>query len=155
VRDELEGLGVVSYPKTSGASGLHIYIPLPPRAPYKAGMLFCQIVGEIVAKKHPKEATVERMVGRRDQTHIYVDCLQNIEGKTLACAYSARASEFAGASTPLTWAEVDAGLDPADFTIRTLPARVREIGDLWTGLRDSPGIDMAAALERVHARHGR
>jgi bifunctional non-homologous end joining protein LigD len=154
VRDELEALGVTGYPKTSGASGLHVYIPLPPRTPYKAGMLFCQIVGELVAKKHPKEATVERMVGRRDTTHIYVDCLQNIEGKTLACAYSARGSTFAGASTPLTWDEVDAGVDPADFTIRTLPARVAEVGDLWEPLRTSAGIDIAAALERVQARHG-
>jgi bifunctional non-homologous end joining protein LigD len=155
VRDELEGLGVTAYPKTSGASGLHVYVPLPPRTPYKAGMIFCQIVGELVAKKHPKEATVERMVGRRDDAHVYVDCLQNIEGKTLACAYSARGSAFAGASTPLTWAEVDAGVDPADFTIRTLPARVRERGDLWEPLRTSPGIDLQAALERVQARHGR
>jgi bifunctional non-homologous end joining protein LigD len=153
VRDELEGLGVTSYPKTSGASGLHVYIPLPPGTPYKAGMIFCQIVGELVAKKHPREATVERMVGRRDTTHVYVDCLQNIEGKTLACAYSARGSEFAGASTPLTWDEVDAGVDPADFTIRTLPARVRERGDLWEGLRTSVGIDLHGALDRVHARH--
>jgi bifunctional non-homologous end joining protein LigD len=155
VRDELADMGVTAFPKTSGASGLHVYIPLPPGTPYKAGMLFCQIVGEIVAKKHPKQATVERMVNRRDDEHVYVDCLQNIEGKTLACAYSARASTFGGASTPLTWAEVDAGVDPADFTIRTLPARVRELGDLWAGLRTSPGIDLHAALERVHARHGR
>jgi bifunctional non-homologous end joining protein LigD len=155
VRDELEGLGVTGYPKTSGASGLHVYLPLPPRTPYKAGMLFCQIVGELVAKKHPKVATVERMVGKRDETHVYVDCLQNIEGKTLACAYSARGSTFAGASAPLTWAEVDAGVDPADYTIRTLPARVREIGDLWEPLRTSPGVDLPAALERVQSRHGR
>jgi bifunctional non-homologous end joining protein LigD len=155
VRDELEALGITSFPKTSGASGLHVYIPLPPRTPYKVGMLFCQIVGELVAGKHPKEATVERTVGKRDPTSVYVDCLQNIEGKTLACAYSARGSEFAGASAPLTWAEVDAGVDPRDYTIRTLPARVREIGDLWEGLREAPGIDIAAALDRVNKRHGR
>jgi bifunctional non-homologous end joining protein LigD len=155
VRDELEALGVTGWPKTSGASGLHVFLPLPPGTPYKAGMLFCQIIGELVAKKHPKEATVERMVNRRDPTMVYVDCLQNIEGKTLACAYSARASEYGGASTPLTWDEVDAGVDPTDFTIRTLPARVRERGDLWEGLRTAPGIDIAAALERVHTRHGR
>ena len=155
VRDELEGLGVTAYPKTSGASGLHIYVPLPSRTPYKAGMLFCQIVGELVSKKHPAEATVERMVNRRDPTSVYVDCLQNIEGKTLACAYSARASAYGGASTPLTWAEVDAGVDPRAFTIRTLPARVRQVGDLWEGLRTSPGIDLPAVLERVHSRHGR
>lgn len=155
VRDELDGLGVTSFPKTSGASGLHVFIPLPPRTPYKAGMLFCQIVGELISKKHPREATVERTVGKRDPKTVYVDCLQNIEGKTLACAYSARASDFGGASTPLTWDEVDAGFDRRDFTIRTLPSRVREVGDLWEGLRTAPGIDLAAALERVHSRHGR
>jgi bifunctional non-homologous end joining protein LigD len=155
VRDELEGLGVPSFPKTSGASGLHVFIPLPPRTPYKAGMLFCQIVGELVSKKHPREATVERTVGRRDPTTVYVDCLQNIEGKTLACAYSARASDYGGASAPLTWDEVDAGVDPRDYTIRTLPARVRELGDLWEPLRTSPGIDLSAALERVQSRHVR
>ncbi|HVR00964.1 MAG TPA: DNA ligase D [Polyangia bacterium] len=155
VRDELEALGVASFPKTSGASGLHVYLPLPPGTSYKAGMLFCQIVGELVAKKHPRDATVERTVNRRDPTTVYVDCLQNIEGKTLACAYSARASVYGGASTPLTWAEVDAGVDPKDFTIRTLPARARRVGDLWEGLRASRGIDLAAALARAHARHGR
>jgi len=112
-------------------------------------------VGELVAKKHPRDATVERTVNRRDPTTVYVDCLQNIEGKTLACAYSARASVYGGASTPLTWAEVDAGVDPKDFTIRTLPARARRVGDLWEGLRASRGIDLAAALARAHARHGR
>jgi bifunctional non-homologous end joining protein LigD len=154
VHDELDALGVPSFPKTSGASGVHIFIPLPPRTPYKAGMIFCQIVGEIVAKRHPKEATVERTVNRRDPTSVYVDCLQNIEGKTLACAYSARASEYGGASAPLTWAELDAGVDPKAFTIRTMPTRVRAVGDLWEGLRTSPGVDLAAALDRVQTRHG-
>jgi bifunctional non-homologous end joining protein LigD len=86
VRDELDALGVAAFPKTSGASGLHIFVPLPPGTPYKAGLIFCQIVGELVARRHPKEATVERTVSRRDPTSVYVDCLQNIEGKTLACA---------------------------------------------------------------------
>jgi bifunctional non-homologous end joining protein LigD len=154
VRDELDALGVTSFPKTSGASGLHVFIPLPPRTPYKAGMLFCQIVGEIVAKRHPRQATVERTVSRRDATSVYVDCLQNIEGKTLACAYSARASDYGGASTPLTWDEVDDALDPRAFTMRTLPARVRQVGDLWHAMRTSPGVDLQAALARVPARHG-
>jgi bifunctional non-homologous end joining protein LigD len=155
VRDELESLGVTAFPKTSGASGLHVYIPLPARTPYKAGMLFCQIVGEMVAKRHPKEATVERTVSKRAPDAVYVDCLQNIEGKTLACAYSARASDYGGASTPLTWQEVDAGVDRRAFTIRTLPARVRQVGDLWEAMRAARGVDLEAALERVQARQGR
>ena len=100
VAEELEAIGVAGSLKTSGSSGMHVYVPLAPDTPYEAGQLFCQIVATIVASKHPKIATVERTVGKRGRT-VYVDYLQNIEGKTLASAYSARASEFAGVSTPL------------------------------------------------------
>jgi bifunctional non-homologous end joining protein LigD len=144
VRDELKTLGAVGFPKTSGAEGLHIYIPLKPGTPYEAGMLFCQIVATVVAQKHPKQATVERMVKNRGK-HVYVDFLQNIPGKTLATAYSARASEYAGVSTPLTWKEVDEGVDREAFTIRTMPARLKEVGDLWAGLRKSKGVDLSRA----------
>jgi bifunctional non-homologous end joining protein LigD len=106
-------------------------------------MIFCQIIATLVAQKHPKVATVERSVRARGRT-VYVDYLQNIEGKTLACAYSARASEYAGASTPLTWKEIDEGLDRRDLTIRTLPARLKDVGDLWAGLRKSKGANLRA-----------
>jgi bifunctional non-homologous end joining protein LigD len=98
LRDELQALDIPAVPKTSGSSGLHIYVPLPPGTPYASGQLLCQIIATLVAMKHPKVATVERTVGKRGRT-VYVDYLQNIQGKTLACAYSARASEFAGVST--------------------------------------------------------
>jgi bifunctional non-homologous end joining protein LigD len=143
VRDELETLGVRGFPKTSGADGLHIYVPLEPGTPYEAGMIFCQIIATMVAEKHPKVATVERRVRTRGRT-VYVDYLQNIEGKTLACAYSARASDYAGASTPLTWTEIDEGLDRRDFTIRTLPGRLKDVGDLWAGLRKAKGTNLRA-----------
>ena len=129
------------FPKTSGASGIHIFIPLRPGTPYEAGQIFCQIVATVVAEKHPKVATITRSVHARGQK-IYVDYLQNIEGKSLACAYSARASEFAGASTPLTWKEIDEGVDPRDFTIRTLPDRLATVGDLWAPLLASKGVDL-------------
>jgi len=148
VRDELARLKVPGFPKTSGSSGLHIYIPLPPGTSYESGMLFCQIVATVVASRHPRQATVERGVKRRAKGTIYVDYLQNIEGKTLATAYSARASAYAGVSTPLTWKEVDAGVDPRDFTIRTAPARFKEVGDLWKGLRTSKPADLEAVLRK-------
>ncbi len=144
VRDELAVLGTESFPKTSGSDGLHIFLPLPPQTPYEAGMLFCQIVATMVALKHPKQATVERTVRARPAGTVYVDYLQNIEGKTLACAYSARGSDYAGASTPLTWREIDDGVDRRDFTIATLPGRLADVGDLWAGLRKSKGIDLHA-----------
>src|SRR5205085_12203703 len=65
IRDELASLGVTGWPKTSGAGGLHVYIPLPPRTPYEAGLLFCQIVATVVSQKHSKAATIERSVAAR------------------------------------------------------------------------------------------
>jgi bifunctional non-homologous end joining protein LigD len=154
VHDELEALGIPGWLKTSGSRGLHIFLPLRPGTSYESGMLFCQIVASFVVHKHPDAATVERTVNKRDPKTVYIDCLQNISGKTLACAYSARASDYAGASTPLGWDELDARLDPRAFTIATLPARLAEVGDLWAGLRQAPGIDLEAALERAQGRHG-
>ena len=152
VHDELEALGIPGWLKTSGSRGLHIFLPLRPGTSYESGMLFCQIVASFVVHQHPEAATVERTVNKRDPRTVYIDCLQNISGKTLACAYSARASDYAGASTPLAWDELDDRLDPRAFTIRTLPARLGEVGDLWAGLRQAPGIDLEAALERAQGR---
>jgi bifunctional non-homologous end joining protein LigD len=150
VRDELDRLKVPAYPKTSGSEGLHIFIPLPEGTSYEAGMLFCQIVATIVASKHPKVATVERTVRRRKDGTVYVDYLQNIPGKTLACAYSARASAFAGVSTPLTWDELDDGkIVPQDFTIKTIEARVKRVGDLWERLRKGKPANLTSALEKL------
>jgi bifunctional non-homologous end joining protein LigD len=151
VHEQLDALGVEGFPKTSGASGLHIYIPMRPTTPYDSGLLFCQLVATLVARKHPAIATVERAVLKRPAGSVYIDYLQNIRGKSIACAYSARASAFAGVSTPLRWSEVVAGLDPSDFTVRTFAARLRAVGDLWLGLRRSKGVDLQAALERAHA----
>ena len=149
VRDELASLKVEGFPKTSGASGLHVYVPLPKHTSYESGQLFCQIVATVVASRHPKVATVERMVKRRPRGTVYVDFLQNILGKTLAIAYSARASEYAGVSTPLTWKEVDGRIDPRDFTIRTAPARFASVGDLWkTGLRAARPADLETVFEK-------
>jgi bifunctional non-homologous end joining protein LigD len=142
IREELERLGATGFPKTSGADGLHIYLPLPPETPYEAGLLLCQIVATVVAQKHPKQATVERSVAVRGK-RVYVDYLQNILGKTLATAYSARASNYAGVSAPLTWKEVDAGVRREDFNLKTMPARIRDVGDLWAGLRKGKGIDLS------------
>ena len=154
VRDELAALGVPGFPKTSGSSGLHIYIPLPPHTSYESGQLFCQIVATIVASRHPKAATVERIVARRPRGTVYVDFLQNILGKTLATAYSARASAYAGVSTPLTWKEVDGPIDPRAFTIRTAPARFRTLGDVWEGLRTTSPADLESVFEKYSKRRG-
>jgi bifunctional non-homologous end joining protein LigD len=149
VKEELDRLKVPGFPKTSGSEGLHIFIPLAPGTSYEAGVLFCQIVATIVATKHPKVATIERMVKRRKDRTIYVDYLQNIPGKTLACAYSARASAFGGVSAPLLWEEIDERIAPQEFTIKTMEARVKQVGDLWAGLRKSRPADLTRALEKL------
>ncbi len=152
VHEELEALGVPAVPKTSGSSGLHIYVPLPPHTSYESGQLFCQIVATVVAARHPKVATVERTVRARPRGTVYVDFLQNILGKTLATAYSARASDFAGVSTPLTWEEVHAGVDPKDYTIKTAPQRFREVGDLWARLRKSKPANLESVFRKYKKR---
>jgi len=149
VQEELDRVNVPGFPKTSGSEGLHIFIPLPKGTPYQAGMLFCQIIATMVATKHPKVATVERTVRRRKDKTIYVDYLQNIQGKTLACAYSARASAFAGVSTPLTWEEVQGSPAPQDFTIDTIAARLAHTGDLWKKLLAHKGANLLAAIEKL------
>ena len=149
VEDELERVKVQGFPKTSGSEGLHVYIPLPPGTPYEAGMLFCQIIATMVATKHPKVATVERMVKQRKDGTVYVDYLQNIQGKTLACAYSARGSAFAGVSTPLTWKEVRRRPKPQDFTIDTIGSRLEKVGDLWAKMRTHKGTDLLRAIEKL------
>ena len=141
IRDELDALGATGVAKTSGADGLHIYVPLPAGTPYEAGMIYCQIVAALVEQKHPKVATTERSVKSRGK-RVYIDCLQNILGKTLATAYSARASDYAGVSTPVTWQEIDEGFERTDFTIETAPARLEKVGDLWGKLRKSKGVDL-------------
>jgi bifunctional non-homologous end joining protein LigD len=141
LHEELQTLQVFSLPKTSGSSGLHIFIPLAAGTPYEAGLLFCQLVATLVAEKHPREATIERSVRERGK-RVYIDYLQNIEGKTLASAYSVRANAHAGVSAPLTWKEVDKGVEREAFTLRTMGARLKKVGDLWEGLRTAPGANL-------------
>jgi bifunctional non-homologous end joining protein LigD len=102
----------------------------------------------MIASRHPKIATVERTVRARRKGTIYIDYLQNILGKTLATAYSARASEHAGVSTPLRWKEVLDGVDPREFTIVTAPARFAKVGDLWAALRTSKPADLETVFRK-------
>lgn len=147
VKEELDRLGIPAVAKTSGSSGMHIYIRLPKKTTYETGQLLCHLVATLVSSKHPRVATIERMVKKRPKGTVYVDYLQNILGKSLAAAYAVRASDYAGVSTPLTWGEVAEGVDPRDFTLRTAPERFREVGDLWAPIRTGPTVDIEAVLE--------
>jgi bifunctional non-homologous end joining protein LigD len=148
VREALVMLDVPAALKTSGSSGLHIYIPLAEGTSYESGQLLCQIIATAVASQHPRVATVERTVARRGRT-VYVDYLQNIEGKTLACAYSARASQFAGVSTPLQWEELDQDIRPEDFTLENALTRFEQVGDLWNPVMRGTPVDLRAVIDRL------
>jgi bifunctional non-homologous end joining protein LigD len=142
VRDALVTMKATGFAKTSGAGGLHVYVPMPPQTKFETGLLCAQIVATTVAEQHPKEATIERSLKSRGR-RIYVDYMQNALGKTLASAYSARASEFAGVSTPLTWDEVDEGVSPRDFTVANFGERIKSAGDPWAALRKSKGTRLS------------
>lgn len=131
VKETLDQLGLHAGLKTSGSTGLHIYLPLPPKSPNESATLVAQIIATRVSEAHPKVATIERSVKARGATTVYVDYLQNIIGKTVAGAYSARANPDALVSTPLEWDELSDDLDPREFTIETAPARFAAVGDIW------------------------
>ena len=131
VKEELDKLALHAAIKTSGATGIHIYIPLPPRTPAEAATLLAQLIATRVAESHPNQATVARATKARAATAVYVDYLQNIVGKSVAGPYCVRAVDGAHVSTPLDWSELTPTLDPAAFTIETVPARLAERGDLW------------------------
>ena len=131
VKDVLDQLGLHAVPKTSGASGLHIVIPLGANVPNDVARKLAEFVATRVAERHPKLATVERWVKRRPSNAVYVDFLQNIRGKTVAGVYSVRAQPRPTVSTPLWWEEVNKSITPQDFTIDTVPERIRLLGDLW------------------------
>ena len=148
VQEALAMLDVPAALKTSGSSGLHVYIPLEEDTTYQSGQLLCQIVATAVATRHPKVATVERAVAKRGRT-VYVDYLQNIQGKTLACAYSARASQFAGVSTPLRWPELDDDVRPEDFTLANVLDRFADVGDLWNPVLQGPPVDLRQVITKL------
>ncbi|MEO6445286.1 MAG: DNA ligase D [Gemmatimonadaceae bacterium] len=137
VLDELELHGAV---KTSGASGLHVYVPLPRRTSYDTSLLVAQVVATKVAEQHPREATVLRSVKKRPSGTVYVDYLQNVKGKSVASVLSLRAQPAASVSFPLTWDELTDDLDPRDFTIDTVPADAKARAAAWSKVLAKPVI---------------
>jgi bifunctional non-homologous end joining protein LigD len=149
VKEVLDELGLRAVPKTSGASGIHIVLPLGPRVPNDSARMVAELVATAVADRLPREATIIRGVKERPPATVYVDYLQNIRGKTVAGVYSARASKGATVSTPLEWDEVVPGLKPTDFTIDNVPARIAKVGDLW-----AKGMKKPNDLEKLGKKRG-
>jgi bifunctional non-homologous end joining protein LigD len=130
-KEVIDGFGLNAAIKTSGSTGLHVYLPLPPKTPNEAATLVAQVNATKVADAHPREATVERFVKARGAATVYVDYLQNIQGKTVAGPYCVRARPGATVSTPLKWTEINDDLDPRDFHLGNAAERFEKIGDIW------------------------
>lgn len=124
-------LGIRCYPKTSGSSGIHIYLPLKPTNEYEKVAEFARLMAGEIARRTPAIATVERTLAKRKPNQVYVDWLQNSRGKSLASVYTVRAKPNATASMPLTWKQVAQGVGISDFTIKNVPALIQRKGDPW------------------------
>ncbi|UAY55900.1 DNA ligase D [Arachidicoccus terrestris] len=146
-RDVLEGLGVEGYPKTSGASGMHVYIPLGNKYSYEQSKIFAKLIVSMVHERLPGFTTLERAVADR-QGKMYLDFLQNRPQATIAAPYSVRPKPGATVSMPLDWSEVKAGLKREDFTINNALARVREMGDLFKPVLGK-GINLKKILSQI------
>lgn len=147
LREVLDSLGLPSYPKTSGASGLQIYIPVPPLYSYEELRHFNEFLAKYLVNRYPRQITIERFIKKRGNK-IYFDYLQFGEGKTLPAPYSARATKTGTVSAPVTWEEVERGFLPTDFTLKNMKQRMDNQGDLFQGMRKTVERDLLEQIMR-------
>jgi bifunctional non-homologous end joining protein LigD len=135
-KEVCDEVGLNAFPKTSGSSGIHIYLPLKPTNGYESVAEFSRLLAAEVATRVPKIATVERTIAKRKREQVYVDWMQNARGKSLAAVFTARAKPKATVSMPLTWKQIEQGVKISDFTIKNVPALLNKTGDAWTDFFD-------------------
>lgn len=150
VREVLVEHGVVGHPKTSGSTGMHVICPIEPETYVDVRRAAVALARE-VERRRPELATSSWWREERGE-RVFLDYNQNLWDRTTASAYSVRPVPAARVSAPVTWDEIGAGVDPADFTLRTLPDRVDDVGDLTAGMREEPSsleglLALAAADE--------
>ncbi len=129
--EKLEELQLNVFLKTSGATGMHLYIPVDPVYTYEQLRTFAEIVARMVTSEHPNLVTNERTVAKRPAGRVLIDVHQNAEGRPFAATYVVRAFPHAPVSTPLLPNELRTALKPEKLNIKTVPVRVEEKGDLW------------------------
>lgn len=130
-KEVCDEVGLAAFPKTSGSSGIHIYVPLTPANQYAKVAEFSHLLASEIARRAPKIATVERMIAKRKSNQVYVDWMQNARGKSLASVLTARAKPGATVSMPLTWKQIEQGVKISDFNIRNVPALLKKNGNAW------------------------
>ncbi|RYY19857.1 MAG: DNA ligase D [Chitinophagaceae bacterium] len=143
----LDALKVPSYPKTSGSTGLHIYIPLGAKYDYEHSKEFARMIVRLVNERLPDFTSIERLTANR-KGRIYLDFLQNRPQATLAAPYSVRPKPFAPVSMPLYWDEVKKGLTIQNFTIKNAMGRLKTTGDLFKPVLGK-GIDMKKVIKQL------
>ncbi|WP_424386999.1 non-homologous end-joining DNA ligase [Mycolicibacter algericus] len=148
-REVLADHGLIAWPKTSGSRGMHIYARLAPRWEFRQVRLAAQAVAREIERRAPQSAT-SRWWKEERGARVFVDFNQNAKDRTVASAYSVRATPDARVSTPLSWDEVP-DADPAAFTVDTVPGRVARIGDPWAGMNETVG-DLESLFELAEAQ---
>jgi len=144
-RDIITDLGLVSYPKTSGSRGIHVYVPIKPKYNYDKVFELARFIATRVADDHPKIATVARTKQKRSSKQIYVDYMQNAYGKSVVAPYSVRPKDRATVSIPVEWKEVEKQtISIGDFTIKNALARIQKKGDIFNAvLKKKQSLDAA------------
>ena len=149
VKQLLDDLKVPCYPKTSGSTGMHIYIPLGAKYSYDQSKQLAELVVNLVNQELPGFTSVERNPDKR-KGKIYLDFLQNRESQTVAAPYSLRPKPGAPVSTPLDWSEVKKGLTSTTYTMHNIFDRLKKVGDLFEPVLGK-GINLDAVLKKVEA----
>ena len=144
----LKAADIPGFCKTTGSSGLHIYIPLEAKYTYEEGRDFTKLLCYLIQEKLPELTSMERALKNR-KGKIYLDYLQNRRGQTLAAPYCARPKVGATVSAPLGWKELRSGLKISEFNIKNMPDRLKTSGDWFKGVLGT-GIDMEKALEKLN-----
>jgi bifunctional non-homologous end joining protein LigD len=150
VKEKLDKIGLMGYPKTTGGDGMHVYIPIKAEYTYEQARSFAEVIARLLAGERPDLFTTPRSVAKREKDRVYFDYLQISESKTISAPYCARAYPGAPVSTPLTWDEVTPKLHPSQFHIKNAPKRFVRTGDLFEGVLKKPQ-SLVKALGKLNA----
>jgi bifunctional non-homologous end joining protein LigD len=150
IKQVLDKAGATAFCKTSGASGIHIYVPTAKKYSYEQVKDFTYLVCMLANNELKEFTTLERNLKKRGNKHIYLDYLQNRKGQTISSVYSLRPKVGATVSTPLFWKEVKSGLSPQQFTIHSIAKRIEKTGDIFKGVLGK-GIDLKKCLKLLES----
>jgi bifunctional non-homologous end joining protein LigD len=142
VRDTLATLKIPSYAKTTGSRGIHVYVPIQRGPTQKEVWHFAKAMAQWLGTAYPRVLTSEYRIAKRPAKRVLVDYNQNAWGRTLASIYSVRPTPQATVSTPITWDEIESGIEMDAFRIDNVPKRLKQVGDLWKPVLGKKRVDL-------------